>query len=423
MARVWRPRRGLHERRTCSPGPFVVAGGARDDALPEPRSAQPRGASSVAECAPYPGARPLALPLQGAAVSTAHPAPEALLDGLTAAVIAIDSTLRIAYVNAACERVFTVSRRHVIDRPLGAAIPSLGMLVDRLSVALAQGAGFIERELQLACAGRARLTVDCTATPFTAPGPGMLIEVVELERRLRVSRDAQQSMQQETSRALIRGLAHEIKNPLGGIRGAAQLLERRLLPDSGDREYTRVIIQEADRLRRLVDRMLGPDQVPRPQAMNIHEVVEQVRKLVEAEAPPGVRVWRDYDPSIPELVADPEQLVQAVLNIARNALQVLTERGGPGALGLRTRVRRQLTLSGVRHALVVQVDVEDDGPGVPPALQEKIFYPMVTGRTGGTGLGLSIAQYLVHGHGGAIECRSRPGCTVFSVFLPLIRPR
>ncbi|TAM10786.1 MAG: nitrogen regulation protein NR(II) [Nevskiaceae bacterium] len=353
--------------------------------------------------------------------------PDAILDGLTVAVIAVDSTLRVTYVNAACERMFAVTRRHVLDRPLAVAISHLDVLGARLSAALAQGAGFIEHELRLERHGQTPITVDCTATPLAASGAGLLLEMAALDRHLSVSRDALRAVQQETSRALVRGLAHEIKNPLGGIRGAAQLLERTFAADSGHHEYTQVIIREVDRLRRLVDRMLGPDQLPRPRAMNIHEVVERVYRLVVAEASPAVRVWRDYDPSIPELVADPEQLVQVVLNIARNALQALTGRDesghDAGALGLRTRVRRQLTLNGVRHALVVQVDVEDDGPGVPPALQEKLFYPMVTGRAGGTGLGLSVAQYLVLGHGGAIECRSQPGCTVFSVLLPLVPPR
>jgi len=193
------------------------------------------------------------------------------------------------------------------------------------------------------------------------------------------------------------------------------LLEREF-PDSEHREYTRVIIREVDRLQNLVNRLLGPNRVPQKTAVNVHEVLEHVRQLVEAEAPRGVSFMRDYDPSIPELIGDREQLVQAVLNILRNALQAV---GDEGAIALRSRTRRQYTIGGIRHRLVVQIDIEDDGHGIPPAMIDKIFYPMVTMRAEGTGLGLPISQYLIHTHGGVIECKSRPGNTVFSIYLPL----
>ncbi|MGH8541330.1 MAG: nitrogen regulation protein NR(II) [Stenotrophobium sp.] len=342
--------------------------------------------------------------------------PETVLDGLTTAVICLDHQLRITSLNSASESVFGISRRHALGAPLTEGVPHFTPHEPRLRAALDAGAGFIERELLLQRIGDQPITVDCTVTPTLGDNrPGLLLEVLPLDRHLRISRDELQIAQHEASRELIRGMAHEIKNPLGGIRGAAQLLEREF-PDSQHREYTRVIIREADRLQDLVNRMLGPNRAPEKTQFNIHEVLEHVRQLVQAEAPPDVGFLRDYDPSIPEITADRGQLIQSVLNIVRNALQAV---GSDGSIVLRSRTKRQFTIGGVRHKLVIQIDIEDDGPGIPPSLTEKIFYPMVTTRAEGTGLGLPIAQYLVHSHGGLIECRSRSGCTVFTIYLPM----
>jgi two-component system, NtrC family, nitrogen regulation sensor histidine kinase GlnL len=341
---------------------------------------------------------------------------EEVLDGLTTAIIAIDEQLRVSSLNSACESLFGISRRMALGQSLIDAVPHLKPYETRLREALATATGFIERETALRRNGDPVVTVDWTATPFAAGRrPGLLLELQSVERHLRISRDEQLLAHFDASRELIRGLAHEIKNPLGGIRGAAQLLEREY-PDDGHREYTRVIIREADRLQNLVNRMLGPNRLPQKAALNVHEVLEHVRSLVQAEAPAGVAVLRDYDPSIPEIEGDREQLIQAVLNILRNALQAVERQGN---ITLRTRTRRQFTIGAVRHRLVVQIDIEDDGPGIAPSMIEKIFYPMVTTRAEGTGLGLPIAQYLVHSHGGLIECRSRPGCTVFTLYMPL----
>jgi two-component system, NtrC family, nitrogen regulation sensor histidine kinase GlnL len=341
---------------------------------------------------------------------------DALLEGLTTAVIGLDSELRVNSLNAACESLFGVSRRIAQGQPLASALPQFQPHAERLREALDAGTGFIERELALARPGERPITVDCTVTPqLMGRKPGLVVELAPQDRHLRNARDELLAAQFDASRELIRGLAHEVKNPLGGIRGAAQLLEREF-PDSQHREYTRVIIREADRLQNLVDRLLGPSRPPRRERLNVHEALEHVRKLVEAEAPAGVTVVRDYDPSIPDLTADREQLVQALLNLARNALQAV---GDSGRLTFRSRARRQVTIDGVLHRLVAVTEIEDDGPGIPDDMIEKIFYPMVTTRAGGSGLGLPIAQYLVHGHGGHVECRSRPGCTVFAVSLPL----
>lgn len=344
-------------------------------------------------------------------------APDEVLDGLNMAVIVLDDSLRVQSLNLACESLFGVSRRLALGAPVQDSIGHFAVHEQRLRSALDTASGFIEREIELRRNGDPPVTVDWTVTPFVIGGkrPGLLMEVLPLDRQLRISRDEAMAAQFDASRELIRGLAHEIKNPLGGIRGAAQLLEREL-PDPQFNEYTRVIIKEADRLQNLVNRMLGPNRLPQKAWLNIHEVMEHVRRLVQAEAPPGVAILRDYDPSIPEVFADREQMVQAVLNILRNALQAL---GIKGSIVLRSRTRRQHTIAGVRHKLVAQLDVEDDGPGISAAMLDKIFYPMVTTRPEGTGLGLPIAQYLVHSHGGLIECRSRPGNTVFSIYLPL----
>ncbi|HSW13541.1 MAG TPA: nitrogen regulation protein NR(II) [Solimonas sp.] len=342
--------------------------------------------------------------------------PDDVLDGLTTAVITLDDQLCVTALNSASENLFGIPRKHAIGAPLSEAVPHLAPHELRLRKALEQATGFIEREMRLQRVGEAPVTVDCTVTPFIlGRKPGLLMEVLSLDRLLRISRDELLLTQHQASREMIRGLAHEIKNPLGGIRGAAQLLEREF-PDSEHREYTRVIIREVDRLQNLVNRLLGPNRIPNKDWLNIHEVLEHVRQLVQAEAPAEVSFLRDYDPSIPELSADREQLIQAVLNIVRNAMQSI---GRKGNVTLRSRTRRQLTIGGSRHRLVMQVDIEDDGPGIAPAMLEKIFYPMVTTRAEGTGLGLPIAQYLIHAHGGLIECRSRPGCTVFSMYLPL----
>ncbi len=339
------------------------------------------------------------------------------LDGLTTAVVAVDAGLRITALNSACESLFGVSRRLALGTALVDAIPHFKPYETRLVSAQQTATGFIERETELRRGTDAGVRVDWTVTPFASAGrkPGLLIELLAVDRHLRISRDEQLLAHFDASRELIRGLAHEIKNPLGGIRGAAQLLER-AYPDPDHREYTAVIIREVDRLQNLVNRMLGPNRLPQKTLLNVHEVLEHVRQLVQAEAPSGVAVLRDYDPSIPELRGDREQLIQALLNILRNALQAVD---GDGVIVLRTRTRRQFTIGSTRHRLVAQIDVEDNGAGIAPAMIEKIFYPMVTTRADGTGLGLPIAQYLVHSHGGLIECRSRPGCTVFTLYLPL----
>jgi two-component system nitrogen regulation sensor histidine kinase GlnL len=239
----------------------------------------------------------------------------------------------------------------------------------------------------------------------------LLAELRPIEQQLRQAREERLVIEQQSARELIRNLANEIMNPLGGLRGSAQLLEREL--DKPElREYTQVIIQEADRLQRLMDRMLTPHRTPRVEPVGIHEVLERVRSLVKAEF--GLEIRRDYDPSLPEIVGDREQLIQAVLNIARNSAQA-----GARSITFRTRSVRQLTLLRQRHKLALELQVIDDGPGVPEEIHDRIFNPLVSGREGGTGLGLSLAQTFVQYHQGVIEFESRAGRTIFRILLPL----
>jgi two-component system nitrogen regulation sensor histidine kinase GlnL len=214
---------------------------------------------------------------------------------------------------------------------------------------------------------------------------------------------------------LLRNLAHEIRNPLGGLRGAAQLLEHEL-PQVNLREYTQVIIKEADRLQSLMDRLLVPHRVPKYEPTNVHEVLERVRSLLLAESPKGVMVRRDYDTSLPELIGDREKLIQAVLNIARNAVQAMQ---GQGQITLRTRAERQVTLAKKRYRVAIKIQIIDNGPGIPTDIRDRIFYPLVSGREGGSGLGLTLAQTFITQHHGMIECDSQPGHTCFTIMLPI----
>ncbi len=340
-----------------------------------------------------------------------------VVDSLSIAVLVLDRRLRLLFMNAAAEALFELSFRKAYKLGLPDLLIGAEPFVKGLRHCLASGHPYIERELQLLFPAERAVTVDCTAAPLLERDPPseLLLEMRQVDWRLRINREEHILAQHHSSRALVRNLAHEIKNPLGGLRGAAQLLEREL-PDPALREYTGIIIGEADRLRNLVDRMLGPNQPHAYDEVSIHEIVERVCALVEAEGTPEIRIDRDYDPSIPPVWGDADRLIQAVLNVLRNAVQALD---GRGAIVLRTRVQRQYTIGAKRHKLVARLDVIDDGPGIPPDQQEQIFYPMISGRPNGTGLGLSIAQNIVNQHGGLIECASRPGETVFTLLLPL----
>ncbi|MDH5512123.1 MAG: nitrogen regulation protein NR(II), partial [Gammaproteobacteria bacterium] len=338
--------------------------------------------------------------------------PPQIIDNLTTAVLTFDPGLRLTSINPAGEMLFEISSKKVIGQPLSALLPQGRLARRTLTRTLESRHPFIARGVRLKLPGARTITVDCMVTPVMDGDPqtALLVELTQVDRLLRLARDENMLDRHAANRAVMRGLAHEIKNPLGGLRGAAQLLEREL-PDNSLREYTRIIIHEADRLRNLVDRMMGPYRPLQKKTVNIHEILEHVSKLMLVEAPVGLSLEREYDPSLPELIAEPEQLIQAVLNIVRNSAEAIQHQG---VIRLRTSIERGFTIGHKRHRLVLRADIEDNGPGIPEELQEHIFYPMVTAKPGGTGLGLSIAQDIIAKHGGLIECRSRPGHTVFS---------
>ncbi|WP_349570823.1 nitrogen regulation protein NR(II) [Azotobacter salinestris] len=344
-----------------------------------------------------------------------------LLDNLTTATILLDGELRLEYMNPAAEMLLAVSGQRSHGQFISELFTESPEALISLRQAVAEAHPFTKREAQLTSLTGKTQTVDYAVTPVINQGQTLLLlEVYPRDRLLRITKEEAQLSKQETTKLLVRGLAHEIKNPLGGIRGAAQLLAREL-PDEALKDYTNVIIEEADRLRNLVDRMLGSNKLPSLAMTNIHEVLERVCSLVMAESEGRIVLVRDYDPSIPELLIDREQMIQAVLNIVRNAMQALTGQSDLrlGRIQLRTRTLRQFTIGHVRHRLVCQVEIVDNGPGIPAELQETMFYPMVSGRPDGTGLGLAITQNIISQHQGLIECESHPGHTRFSIYLPL----
>jgi two-component system, NtrC family, nitrogen regulation sensor histidine kinase GlnL len=336
------------------------------------------------------------------------------LELLSTAVLILDETLHVIYANPAAETLLAHGRKHFIGVELDKALPGNSEFIHRLGQSLEDDAAFNEHDLELDLSGE-RVHLHCMITPMETGPTRLLLELRELEQQLKIAREAKILEQQEANRELIRNLAHEIKNPLGGIRGAAQLLEREL-GDPELREFTQVIVKETDRLQSLMNRLLTPSRLPRVEAVNVHEVTERVRTLLLAEFPEALEVRRDYDTSLPELIGDKEQLIQAILNVARNAAQAT---GGAGEIRLVTRIARQVTIARCRHRHAIAVSIEDNGPGVPAELAERIFYPLVSGREGGTGLGLSLAQSYVSQHQGLIEFESSPGRTRFTILVPV----
>jgi two-component system nitrogen regulation sensor histidine kinase GlnL len=350
-------------------------------------------------------------------------APGSVLDSLRTAVVVVDATHKVSYLNQAAEELLGASTRQLRGQPIDHLLhdTALGTVI---SETVNRQQAVLRHDLDFGLPGGPSRRFDCWLTPLDGPPRGgLVIEIAAVGTLGDTQRENHLLAQQEANRLMLRGLAHEIKNPLGGLRGAAQLLERELAdPDLA--EYTQIIIGEADRLKNLIDRMLSPGMAPEMARVSVHEVLERVRALVAADLPPDLNIECDYDPSLPDLWGDREQLIQALLNLVRNAVQAVDEGNRrPGQVLLRTRVRRRMTIAGRHHRLLAQVDVVDNGPGVPENLREQIFHPLVTGRTTGTGLGLSIAQSLISRHEGCINFHSMPGNTVFSVLLPLAGER
>ncbi len=345
------------------------------------------------------------------------------LDLLATAVVVVDDKQAVLYMNPAAENLLEASTTNITGLTLERLFGDNVVLAAAISYAHANNCSYTEHEIELAINGRLRLNLTCTVSPADhgKMASGTLLEFRQIDQQLRVEREARLLEQSQAHRDLIRNLAHEIKNPLGGIRGAAQLLDREL-ERPALHEYTQVIIKESDRLQSLMDRLLTPHRLPLPGPVNIHEVLERVRSVILAEFP-GMVVRRDYDTSMPVLTGDREQLIQVVLNITRNAAQAINSVGKEGSekgeIRLKTRIARQVTLARRRFRHAVQVEISDNGPGIPEDMRARVFQPLISGREGGSGLGLTIAHNFVTQHHGAITFESAPGKTCFTLLLPV----
>jgi two-component system, NtrC family, nitrogen regulation sensor histidine kinase GlnL len=341
------------------------------------------------------------------------------LEHLATAVMLLDDSLRIIYANSSAEILFALSSNQVAGNYISEVFANCELLHTAIENAKTNNSPYREHEFTLSTPRQHAISVTCTVTPIQLANARIVLEFQQMDQQLRIAREERMLIQQQANSELLRNLAHEIRNPLGGLRGAAQLLEHEL-PQPSLKEYTQVIIKEADRLHSLMDRLLAPHRVPKYEPTNIHEVLERVRSLLLAESPHNIRVIRDYDTSLPDLIGDREKLIQAVLNIARNAVQAMQSvRIENAQIIFRTRAERQVTLARKRYRVAVKLQIIDNGPGIPANILEKIFYPLVSGREGGTGLGLALAQTFITQHHGMIECESNPGYTCFTILLPV----
>lgn len=344
------------------------------------------------------------------------------LDLLATAVVVIDDNRAVLHMNPAAENLFEASRTGASGLALERLLGANAVLEAAIGYSRANNSSYTEHEIEITANGRQRLNLACTVSPVDLGegSAGMLLEFRQIDQQLRVEREARLLEQSQAHRELIRNLAHEIKNPLGGIRGAAQLLDREL-ERPALHEYTQVIIKESDRLQALMDRLLTPHRLPLPGPVNIHEVLERVRSVMLAEFP-HIAVRRDYDTSLPLLTGDREQLIQVVLNIVRNAAQAIKSSGmelARGEIRLQTRIARQVTLARRRYRHAVQITICDNGPGIPEGMRERVFQPLISGREGGSGLGLTIAHNFITQHRGTVTFDSVPGRTCFTLLLPV----
>lgn len=341
------------------------------------------------------------------------------LEHLSTAIMLLDYDCKVMYTNPGAEVMFAFSAKQIKGMSVESVFPDCEILASAVNNAKEQQNPFREHEFIISTHRKQSIAVTCTVSPTEAAHTCLILEFQLMDAQLRIAREERMLIQQQANAELLRNLAHEIRNPLGGLRGAAQLLEHEL-PDNSLREYTQVIIKEADRLQQLMDRLLIPHRVPKYSPTNIHEVLERVRSLLLAESPNKVEIKRDYDLSLPELVGDREKLIQAVLNIARNAVQAMQDKQTPNShITFRTRAERQVTLARKRYRVAIKLEIIDNGPGIPPDILERIFYPLVSGHASGTGLGLTLAQSFITQHHGMVECKSEPGNTKFTILLPI----
>ncbi|NMP33589.1 nitrogen regulation protein NR(II) [Thalassotalea sp. M1531] len=338
-----------------------------------------------------------------------------LANQLVTAVIVLDEKLTIQYLNPSAEALLGKSYRRLFNLAFDDVFPNSTIGAIRLQQVIESGQEFNDSDVSIQLGDHYTFTAEVTAsaTEFNQQ-PHILLELKQIDQQKQISAEAFQQQQWESARDLIRGLAHEIKNPLGGLRGAAQLLTKEL--NSEQQEYTSMIIEQADRLRNLVDRLLGPNQLPKMEVQNIHIVLEKVTQLVSFDNEKNIQVIRDYDPSIPDIAFDADKVQQAILNIVNNAIQAIEPES---EITLKTRVASNQTINGQRVKLSIMLSIIDRGPGIPEDIQDTLFYPMVSGRSNGTGLGLSISQTLIHQHHGKLSCKSRPGRTEFTILLPI----
>ncbi|WP_095500177.1 nitrogen regulation protein NR(II) [Paraferrimonas haliotis] len=344
---------------------------------------------------------------------------ELVLDSLSTAVIVIDETLVPLYANASAEQLLGISRSRLTEHSLPHHYLSLALDEDLLGRTVSQQNSLSISRVPLITLENQAHVVDVSITPYETQQRRLcaLIELRSVEQQLKIHQALVSKNQQQAAQLLVRGLAHEIKNPLGGLRGAAQLLDREL-DQPEQQEFTTMIIEQADRLKAIVDKLLGP-QHPSPRApFNVHEPIEKALQLVEVTLPPGkIHIIRDYDPSIPEVVMEPDQMQQAILNIVQNAQQALEKSGD--TITLRTRTKHQVSIGLHTHKMAVEIAIIDNGPGIDAALVDTLFYPMVTNKPEGSGLGLSIAHTIIAQHQGRIDCDTSHGCTEFTIWLPL----
>ncbi len=341
-----------------------------------------------------------------------------IVDSLSSGIILLDDHLLIVALNPAAENILGISQQRARGKSLLRLVDDEPEMRDILTRVIQTGDHYAnEMHLAPTEVHRDERVVDCRVSPIQADNAVLLIEIADVTRRSQITRENALLIQHGAGRQMIRQLAHEIKNPLGGIRGAAQLLERQL-ENEELHEYTDVVISETDRLAGLVDTLLGPGGPPRKKPVNIHELLEYVVRLVESEDDRQPRVQRDYDPGLPLIDLDRDQIIQALLNLIRNAAAALN---GHGTITLRSRAVTNFTIGDTRHRVIASIEIEDDGPGIPHELQDTVFYPLVTSRPDGTGLGLPAAQELLSRHDGLIEFESRPGRTVFYVRIPIVQ--
>jgi two-component system, NtrC family, nitrogen regulation sensor histidine kinase GlnL len=360
-------------------------------------------------------------------VATEYNSPQTIIDNLHSAVVVIGENLQIVCMNPAAEMLFHISNNRAVRKNFRDLVVHKHDFFDRLERSLISAHPYTVYEDQLLVHNHKTIDVDYSVSPlqYLPQGKFLLLEFIRLKAQQKLSHEESIHSQYEASKSLLRGLAHEIKNPLGGIRGSAQLLERELSNNkNGDdnKQFTQIIINEADRLKNLLDRMVGPKDIPTKTEINIHKILEHVRQLVLAENN-HISIAADYDPSIPELHADESMMIQVILNITRNAVTAISSidiaAHTEGKIIYKTRTQRNCKIGSHTYPLVARIDIKDNGGGVSEELHEKIFMPMITGYADGTGLGLSIAQSLVHQHNGLIEFISEPGKTIFTILLPI----